>query len=255
MPSTWQAFHNGMAHVAARMSAMMSTHTNNHPSHRYWQVHCDANSSFAQRRGPKSLTPSNSWTILRILPPKRSSHIRSLWYALQEQYPRAWRVPSCTWTTGYDASNSASVNCAKDICHGDENRVYGRHMNHYCPWKQWRYQCYRRQIWVSFWFNVLDIRMWWLKMGIGIGWSRFKGWVNSVFILNMYVPLPALPFPYIPNNSLFHSVHSSCYQQYTPQQSCLPTPPALYPCTQTQSQENDPTMQHPTTKRTNAFLH
>jgi len=50
-----------------------------------------------------------------------------------------------------------------------------------------RYQCYQRQIWVSCWFNVLDIRMWWSKMGVGIGRSRFEGWANLVFILNLYV--------------------------------------------------------------------
>jgi hypothetical protein len=99
------------------------------------------------------ISPSNSWTILRILPPKWSSRIKSLWYTPQERYPGAWCIPSCTCTTGYDTSNSASVNRAKDICHGDENRVYGAHMNHYCPWKQWRYQCYRGQIWVSCWFK------------------------------------------------------------------------------------------------------
>jgi len=90
------------------------------------------------------------------------------------------------WITGYDASNSASVNCAKDICHGDENRVYGWCMNHYCPWKQWRYQCYWGKIWVSCWFNVLDVAMWWLKIGIGRSqfegskWTRALGWWTMI---------------------------------------------------------------------------
>ena len=62
------------------------------------------------------IPPSNFWVILRILPPKRSSRIRSLWYTSQEQYPRAWHIPSCACTTGYNTSNSTSVNHAKDVC-------------------------------------------------------------------------------------------------------------------------------------------
>jgi len=194
-----------------------------------WQVHCNANSSFTRCRGPKSLTSLDY-------------RVRCLKFRLcklcKGHLPR-WRKQGL-WPTHEPLLPMEAVEISM------LSREKLGELLVQCSW-----HC---DVVIEDRDRLKSIQGLWANSSTGLVDNDWRAQAMSLpsFILNLYVPLPALPFPCIPP---FHFIRNICYQQYTPQQPCLSTPPALYTCTQTWTKEDDPTMQHPMMKRTNAIRH